>query len=59
MTDRKRERQPSSAEGEVTEPDPIVEEKRSDRETDRAIYGSEGGGGDNAPSHPRERKRRG
>jgi len=59
MTDRNPERQPSSAEGEVTPPDPIVEDKRPDRETDPAIYGSEGGGGDNAPSHPRERKRRG
>ena len=58
MTDRNRVREPSSAEGEVAEPDPIVEEKPSDRETDRAISGSEGGGGNNAPLHPRERKRR-
>ena len=56
MTDPNRARRPSTAEGEITEPDPIVEDKRPDQETDRAIYGSGGGGGDYAPSHPRERK---
>jgi hypothetical protein len=58
MTDRNRVRRPSSPDGEITEPDPIVEDERSDQETDREIYGSEGGGGDNTPSHPRERKRK-
>jgi hypothetical protein len=58
MTDRNRVRQPSSAEGEIIERDPIVEASDSDRETDREIYGSEGGGGDNVRSHPRERKRK-
>ena len=58
MTDRDRKGEPSTAEGEIAEPDPIAEDKRVDRDTAPAINGSEGGGGDNTPSHPHERKRR-
>ncbi len=52
------EGEPSAAEGETAEPDPIIEDELSGSESDRAIYGSEGGGGDNSPAHPRERKPR-
>ena len=58
MIDRNPAEEPSSAEGEIDEPDRIANVPPENRESDRATYGSEGGRGDKPPSHPRERKRK-